>query len=156
MNISRYGTKSQVVRQPSVELIVFDDKSQQPTDADLARALKSSFVFWNELKEQIAARFPPVNFEWGFTSKTTGWGLRLKHKDRIILYMKPGDGYFLASFVLGEKAVKAAHEAKLPSSILTTIDSAKKYAEGRGVRFKVTGARDVRNIEKLAMIKMST
>lgn len=136
-------------------LSVFDDKAKQPTDADLARALKSSFVFWNQLKERIATRFPPLTFEWGFTSKTTGWGLRLKHKDRIILYMAPGDGYFRASFVLGEKAVQAAHKAKLPSSILTTIDSAKKYAEGRGVRFKVTSARDVRNIEKLAAIKMS-
>jgi hypothetical protein len=139
----------------SVGLILFDDKSKQPTDADLARALKSSFVFWNELKERVAARFPPLTFEWGFTNKTTGWGLRLKHKDRIILYMKPGDGYFLVSFVLGEKAVKAAHEAKVPSSVLTTIDSAKKYAEGRGVRFKVTSARDVRNMERLAVIKMS-
>lgn len=136
-------------------LSAFDDKSKQPTDADLALALERSFVLWNQLKARIAARFKPLTFEWGFSSKTTGWGLRLKHKDRIILYMTPGNGYFLASFVLGEKAVQAAHEAKLPSSILKDIESAKKYAEGRGVRFKVTRARDVRNIEKLAAIKMS-
>jgi hypothetical protein len=69
--------------------------------------------------------------------------------------MTPCAGHFLASFALGEKAVRAAHEAKLPSSLLKIIDSAKKYAEGRGVRLKVTSARDVRNIEKLAVIKMS-
>lgn len=134
---------------------IFDDKARPPTEADLARALESSFVFWNELRERIASKFAPLILEWGFTSKTTGWGLRLKHKERIILYMTPGDGFFLASLVLGEKAVKAAHEAKLPRSILKVIDSAKKYAEGRGVRFRVTSARDVRNIEKLAAIKMS-
>ena len=136
-------------------LSVFDDKARQPTEADLARALKGSFVFWNELKESIASRFAPLTFEWGFTGKTTGWGMRLKHKERIVLYLTPGDGYFLASFVLGEKAVQAAHEAKLPTAILKLIDNAKKYAEGRGVRFKVTSVRDVRNIEKLAAIKMS-
>jgi hypothetical protein len=138
-----------------VALSVFDDKSRQPTEADLALALKGTFVFWKELKRRIASRFAPLTYEWGFTSKSTGWGLRLKHKERIILYMTPCEGYFLASFVLGEKAVQAAHEAELPGSILKIIESAKKYAEGRGVRFKVTNARDVRNIEKLAAIKMS-
>lgn len=137
-------------------LSVFDDKARQPTEADLARALKGSFVFWNELKERTASRFTPLTFEWGFTGKSTGWGLRLKHKDRVILYMTPCNGYFLASFALGEKAVQAAREAKLPSPLLKIIDSARKYAEGRGVRLRVTSARDVRNIGKLAVIKMST
>jgi hypothetical protein len=140
----------------NVALSIFDDKSNPPTDVDLESALKGSFVFWNELKEQIASGFTPLTFEWGFTSKSTGWGLRLKHKERIILYMTPCEGHFLASFALGEKAVKAAHGANLPSSVLKIIDSAKKYAEGRGIRLKVTSARDVRNIEELAVIKMSS
>ena len=137
-------------------LSVFDDKQRQPKDADLERALKGSFVFWSDLKERIASRFAPLNFEWGFSGKTTGWGLRLKHKDRTVLYMTPCEGHFLASFALGEKAVKAAHEAKLPNSVLEIIDSAKKYAEGRGVRLRVTSARDLRHVEKIAMIKMSS
>ena len=134
---------------------VFDDKARQPTEADLARALKGSFDFWNDLKERIAARFTPLSFEWGFAGKAYGWSLRLKHKKRAILYMTPCEGYFLASFALGEKAVKAAHDSNLPASVLQLIDSAKKYAEGRGVRLKVTSTRDVRHIEKLAIIKMS-
>jgi hypothetical protein len=138
-----------------VALSVFDDQAKQPTEADLARALEGSFVFWNELKERIASRFTPLTFEWGFTSKSTGWGLRLKHKERIIFYMTPCEGHFLASFALGEKAVQAAHEAKLPSSIVKIIDSARKYAEGRGVRFRFTSGRYIRHIEKLAVIKMS-
>jgi hypothetical protein len=40
-----------------VALSVFDDKARQPTEADLARALRGSFVFWNELKERIELRF---------------------------------------------------------------------------------------------------
>jgi hypothetical protein len=149
-------TQGLIIGRLSVALSIFDDKAQQPTEADLARALKGSFVFWNQLKERIASRFTPLTFEWGFTSKSTGWGLRLKHKERTILYMTPCAAHFLASFALGEKAVQAAHQANLPSSILKTIDSARKYAEGRGVRLRVTSARDVRDVEKLAVIKMST
>jgi hypothetical protein len=82
--------------------------------------------------------------------------MRLKHKKRTVLYMTPCEGYFLASFALGEKAVKLAHESNLPSSVLKVIDGAKKYAEGRGVRLEVRNSKDVRHVEKLAVIKMST
>ena len=81
-------------------LSVFDDKARQPTEADLATALKGSFDFWNDLKERIAEKFNPLSFEWGFAGKAYGWGLRLKHKKRTVLYMTPGAGYFLASFAL--------------------------------------------------------
>jgi len=136
-------------------LSVFDDKSRLPTDDDLAATLGSTFVFWNELKKLIASRFTPLSLEWGFTSKKTGWGLRLKREKRTILYMTPCEGYFMASFALGEKVVKAAHESDLSASVLEAIDSAKKYAEGKGVRLEVRSAEDVRNVEKLAIIKMA-
>lgn len=107
------------------------------------------------MKRLIASKFTPLSVEWGFASKKTGWGLRLKREKRTILYMTPCRGYFMASFALGEKAVKAAHESDLPASVLKIIDSAKKYAEGRGVRLEVRSAEDVRNVEKLAMVKMA-
>lgn len=137
-------------------LSAFDDKARQPDDTDLSRTLKRSFALWNELKTLIAARFTPLSFEWGFAGKAYGWGLRLKHKKRIVLYMTPCEGHFMASFALGEKAVKAAHNSDLPTSVLQLIDSAKKYAEGRGVRLEVRNAKDVRHVETLAVTKMST
>jgi len=136
-------------------LSIFDDESKPPKDAELAIALKDTFLFWNELKKLIALRFNPLSTEWGYSSKTTGWGMRLKNKDRTVLYMTPCEGYFLASFALGEKAVNAAHQDDLPASVLKVIDSATKYAEGRGVRLEVRNGRDLRNVEKLAAIKMS-
>jgi len=136
-------------------LSVFVDKSRPPRDDDLAATLGSTFVFWNELKRLIASRFAPLSVEWGFSSKKTGWGLRLKREKRTILYMAPCKGYFLASFALGEKAVEAARKSDLPASVLKVIDSAKKYAEGRGVRLEVRSTEDVRNVEKLAVIKMA-
>lgn len=137
-------------------LSAFDDKSRQPRDDEIAAVLGKTYALWNKLKELIESRFPPLSIEWGFSSKSTGWGLRLKQNDRAVLYMTPCKGYFLASFALGEKAVKAAHESSLPASVLTTIDAAKKYAEGRGVRLEVKTSVDLRSIEKLAIIKMSS
>lgn len=136
-------------------LSAFDDESRQPQDDDLAATLGSTFALWNELRRFLASKFAPLSADWGFTSKKTGWGLRLKHEKRAILYMTPCNGYFLASFALGEKAVKAAHESDLPVSVLRAIDNAQKYAEGRGVRLEVRSVEDVHNVEKLAIIKMA-
>lgn len=136
-------------------LSAFDDRSRLPTDDDLASKLGDTAIQWNKLKRLVALKFAPVTFEWGYTSKSTGWGLRLKGEKRTILYMTPREGYFLASFALGEKAVKAAHDSDLPVSVLDIIDGSKKYAEGRGVRLEVRTAGDVGDIEKLAVIKMT-
>jgi hypothetical protein len=136
-------------------LSIFVDKSRPPQDDDLAAMLGNTFVFWKDLKRLIASRFAPLSIEWGFSSKKTGWGLRLKREKRTILYMTPCKGYFMVSFALGEKAVEAARKSDLPASVLKVIDSAKKYAEGRGVRLEVRSAEDVRNAEKLAVIKMA-
>jgi hypothetical protein len=138
-----------------MSLSIFSDKSRQPSEDDLKAKLGTTFVFWNDLKKIIAAEYSPVTEEWRFTSKKTGWGLRLKGEKRTILYMTPCEGYFLASFALGEKAVKAVHESDLPASVLEVIDNAPKYAEGRGVRLEVRDLSDVRAVEKLAVAKMA-
>lgn len=84
-------------------------------------------------------------------SRTSGWqSVSVSTKTNT-----PCKGYFLASFALGEKAVKAAHESDLPAPILEIIDGAKKYFEGRAVRIEVRTAKDVRNVEKIAVIKMA-
>lgn len=67
--------------------------------------------------------------------------------------MTPCDGHFLASFALGEKAVKEAHAAKLPKTLLSAIDAAPRYAEGRGLRIQVKQSRQVPSLAALAEIK---
>ena len=134
---------------------LLDDKSKKPGEAELAAALGRGAALWNELKRQVAARFDPAVEEWVFSGKGHGWALRLVHKKRAILYLKPCEGYFRASFALGEKAVKAAHESGLPESVLRLIDEAPKYAEGRGVRLEVRTKADVRAVLGIAAIKMA-
>jgi hypothetical protein len=136
-------------------LSFFDDKTSPPTEAELKRVLGKSHKPWCRLRATIEKQFTPIVVEWGFASKSTGWGMRLKAEKRAVLYMTPCLDYFLASFALGEKAVKAAHAAGLPESILDAIDKAPKYAEGRGVRIEVRTLSEVAAIVTLAEIKMA-
>lgn len=134
-------------------LSAFTDKTHQPTNKDLRTVLGKAYSAWVRLIELVSDRIDPISQVWGFTSASTGWGLRLKRNDRIILYMTPRDDHFLVSFALGEKAVAAARASKLPRTVLKAIESAPKYAEGRGVRLEVRQAREVSALATLAEIK---
>jgi hypothetical protein len=134
-------------------LSVLTDKSQTPTEDDLRRVLGKAFEVWTQLIDAVADRIGPVSQTWGFTSKSTGWGLRLRRKERIIVYMTPQNGKILVSFALGEKAVAAAKAAKLSPALLAAIDAAPSYAEGRGVRIEVSSSRQVAALAMVAEIK---
>lgn len=142
--------------EPPVAVSIFVDRAHQPDSDELAGALAATATLWSELLDEIGARFGPVSATWGFGTPSTGWGLRLARPKRTILYMAPRDGYFLASFALGERAVEAAHRSGLSAALLDAIDAAPRYAEGRGVRLPVRTAGDVREIVRLAEIKMAT
>ena len=129
------------------------DKSIEPTDDDLRDILGKAHEVWTSLIDAVNASIGPVAQVWGYTSKTTGWGLRLKQKDRIILYMTPQTGKFLVSFALGEKAVAETKRVKLSPTLVTAIDAAPRYAEGRGVRIEVSSKRLVPGLALLAEIK---
>lgn len=134
-------------------LSAFTDKAQSPSEESLVEALGQSYRAWTRLIEAISDDLAPVSLEWGFASASTGWGLRIRVKKRVIVYMTPNSGYFMVSFALGEKAVKAANELGLPQSVLETIEAAPRYAEGRGVRFVVRHLNQVPALSMLARIK---
>ncbi len=134
-------------------LSAFPDESHHPRPGELIATLGSAHSAWVELPELLSGRLPEVSEEWGFTSASTGWGLRVKSHGRVILYMTPCHGHFIVSLALGERAVKAAHASGLPPSALSTIDAAPKLAEGRGVRFEVRDARQLDDLVTLAEIK---
>ena len=134
-------------------LSAFTDKSHEPTDRELREALGKAYEVWARLIEAVAERISPLSQVWGFTSKSTGWGLRLRSGDRIILYMTPQAGQILVSFALGERAVDAAHGLRLPAPLLRSIDAAPRSAEGRGLRLAVSSNSQVAALAKLAQIK---
>ncbi|MBI5836139.1 MAG: DUF3788 family protein [Candidatus Eisenbacteria bacterium] len=136
-------------------LSVFDDKSRQPGPADLDRALGRSAPLWHGLVAHTRGAYEPVLEVWNLASPKFGWSLRLKRKDRVILYLTPQEGRFLVGLVLGEKAAKAAKDAGLPAAVLALLDAAPRYAEGRGIRIQVGTRKDVLAVQQLAAMKMA-
>lgn len=130
----------------------FIGAAKQPTDKELAAKLGGAKALWDDLIAGLKTQCDGA--EWGSSSKKLGWSLRMKRKDRIIVYLAPADAAFLASFALGDKAMQAARATKFSAPMKTILKDAKRYAEGSAVRVEVRSAADVDSVLKLAKIKV--
>jgi len=137
-------------------LSAFDDKNLRPGLRDLTRVLGETAVLWRRLISYMTKTYPPITEEWNFSGAKFGWSLRLKNRDRIVLYLTPRADHFLVGVVLGEKAVSAARDRKLPRSVLALIDRALRYAEGRGIRVTIAPGDDLAPVRHLAALRMTT
>ena len=131
-------------------------ESTGPADAELTHMLGRSRALWDELIAGVERVHAPVTREWHFTAKTGTWHLRLKRKARTILYLLPREKTFLTAFVFGEKACAAVRAGGLPGNVVTALNEARPYAEGRGIRLTTKNRRDVATMLKLAAIKMAS
>jgi hypothetical protein len=132
----------------------FIGKLNKPTDGDLTEALGPIKALWDQLLATLADQFNLIDQEWNSYSPKAGWALRLKRKKRNIVYLSPCQGCFFASFALGDKAIQAAHQSKLPKRVIKIIDEAKRYAEGTGVRLDIKKPKDIDIVKKLTTIKL--
>ncbi len=129
---------------------------QPPKPHELTAALGDCQKVWNQLLSELKPACSIDAMEWKSYSPKAGWSLRLKRKERIIVYLSPGRAEILASFALGEKAIATAKKSKLPPDVVELIDNAKRYAEGTAVRIHVRTAQDVASVKALAIAKVNS
>lgn len=132
----------------------FTGKPKQPSESELAAEIGLGKKLWDELAATLKEELGVVVQEWNSYSRKAGWSLRLKRKERNIVYLSPHRGCFTASFALGDKALQAAREAGLPAPALKILKEAKKYAEGTAVRITVKTAKDIAVVKKLVNAKL--
>jgi hypothetical protein len=129
----------------------FIGRTKPPTDEELSTELGAARALWDELLTELAL---PIQ-EWNSYSPKAGWSMKLKLKKRTILYLAPCHGSFRAAFVLGDKAMEAARQLKLPKAVLKIMDEAPRYPEGTGVRLEIAARKDLAAVKKLAEVKLA-
>jgi hypothetical protein len=134
---------------------VFADKSKEPTSSELDEALGETATLLRAIEQHLLDQFGELTREWKFYGKKAGWTLALAHKGRRVFHLIPQTGFFTVVFTLGKRAVLASEGTNLPEEILSAIETARQYAEGRSVRFDVTSREDAAIVKQLVAIKMS-
>ncbi len=133
---------------------IFNDKLVKPDDQRIKKALDDNYKCWKELRTSLDKEYGDLKEEWKFYGQKLGWTLKLFYKKRNLFFSSVYDGYFVISFVYGDKAVAVIKESDLPDGIISELMNAKKYAEGRGLRIEVRKEDDVKTILKLVKIKI--
>jgi hypothetical protein len=134
----------------------FIGKTDRPTDAEIADALGPAAGLWREFVQWMAQKEGVTEQEWkGIVVKKYGWSLRLKQNKRNIVYLGPGEGCFMVSFVLSDKALDAAKKVKLPKAAAKEIAMAQHYPEGNGIRLVVSQASHLSAIRTIAAVKLA-
>src|SRR3974390_1428621 len=132
----------------------FLGRKDQPAEREVAAALGRSADTWKELIAWFAEK-GVTGREWKSISPKYVWSLRLSVKKRNIVHLSPCKGCFRVAFILGDRAVKAALQADLPKQIAEELRSARRYAEGTGIRLLVRRSSDLSPVRKLALIKLA-
>lgn len=134
---------------------VFTDKTAEPTESRLARALGATAPIWAELRGYLEEEYGTLTDEWKFYSTKSGWVRKTLLKERNLFFFTPLDGYFRLGFVFGDRAVAAAEASGLAEEIKEELRSARKYAEGRGLVIDVRSSKDIEAVKTLVEIKVS-
>ena len=134
---------------------LFMDKSPQPDENQLKKVLANNANLWEDIRAHLDQTYGNIHLEWKYYSAKSGWTLKVIHKKRNLFFLVPYDGYFLVAFVFGDRAVALVQSSDLLSTLKEDLMNARKYAEGRGLRFEVHTSADIENINKLVHIKLS-
>lgn len=132
----------------------FIGSPRKPSDAQLATALGPAKAVWDQVIAELAG-LGVTGQEWKSYSPKAGWACRMKRRERTIVWMAPCPGAVHVAFILGDRAVEAAREAKLPARVAKALAAAPRYPEGTGLRIETRSVRDVKAILKLAEIKLA-
>ena len=134
----------------------FVGSTMQPSDNEVRNALGPSAKIWKELVDWMAEKEGVSEQEWkGIAVKKYGWSMRLKQKGRNIVYLSPGKDCFMVSFVLSDRALKAAKSEHLPKAVHDALAQAPHYPEGNGLRLLIHRASDLAAIRKIAAITVA-
>jgi len=134
--------------------IIFTNKSTTPSEKDLTTVLGKSWPLWTDFRNDLEERYGPLNEEWKFYMKKSGWTLKVLRKKRNLFFFSPRQNYFNINFVFGDKAVIAVEESDLPFEIKQELRNARRYMEGRGLPVKVESAEQLVYVKKLVQIKL--
>ncbi len=134
---------------PSTPPNAFIGRTTKPRDVDVAAALGGAKPLWDQVVAELE-REHGLKPEWNSFSPKYGWSLRMKRKDRNIVYLGAYSGGFAAMLILGGKALQAARK-NLPSGVFA---DAKKYPEGTAVRVEMKTEGDLEIVKPLVLAKL--
>jgi hypothetical protein len=135
---------------------IFTDKNHQPTDAEIFETIGQMLPAWQVLIKFIRENYivqEDFKFLYG---KKYGWALRFRISGKLLTSFYPTQNGFTAQVILSPAAIKKAQSMKLGKNVRRVITKAHPYPEGRWLFIPVESERDIRDIQRLLVLKSET
>ncbi len=132
----------------------FTDSRHQPTPEEIRSALGSCFPLWKRLTSFIekSYRIKGIWSTWG--PAKSGWNLRYRRKGKSLTALHPHQERILTQIVLGRNQAERALQLELGEKISQILQNAPQLRDGRWLFIPVTSEFDVKDVEKLLLVKM--
>ena len=134
---------------------IFSNKNNIPDNNDLKGSLGDTYNLWLLIKDYVHLKYPNAIDEWNYPGEKYGWSFRIKDKKRAIIYLLPREKSFKVAFVFGQKATDIIMKSQISIVIKKELDSARVYAEGRGIRIEIKDEMFIDDIKELIDIKIA-
>jgi len=132
---------------------VFNDKSIQPNDSEVAEMISVHFPLWEQLIQSVRRKYT-VNEDFKFLyGKSYGWARRFKVKGQLLVSLFPTQGGFTAQVNLGTDEVEKALGMKMSGNIVQAIERATPFAEGRWLFIQVENQDDLQDVLRLVELR---
>lgn len=135
---------------------VFIDKKQQPTDAEVHKAIGSKLSLWQELIQDIRERYPSQEDFKFLYGKDYGWAVRFRIKGQLLISLYPSNDGFMAQINLSSEAIEIAQRMNLGTNVQQAIARANPYPEGRWLFILVESGNDLQDIRQLLELRVKT
>ncbi|MBK8859020.1 MAG: DUF3788 family protein [Opitutaceae bacterium] len=103
--------------------------AKAPSAAELATVLGTAETVWTGIIAAVRERFAPLELQWKPSKSAFGRICLLRHRQRTLLYLTPGNVEITVAIVLGERACALAMAGSIPARIKQLLREARPYAE---------------------------
>ena len=134
----------------------FTDKKQRPSQAEIRNMMGAGLTYWDELVQFVCEKYAPdeeIRFMYG---KKYGWALRFQIRGKLLTSFFPTAGGLTVQINLGPAAVDRALEMNLGENVLSVINRATAYSEGRWLFIPVKTQQDIQDIQHLLVLRVET
>lgn len=130
------------------------DREHIPTREHLEMLMGEAFTLREELYAYLSESVGTVEVEWKFYSKKSGWTSKTLLGNRNLFFLSPMEGTFMVTFIFGDRAAEAVLKGAFPDHVKQSVESARKYAEGRGISLEIQNRDDLKIVRNLIDIKI--
>lgn len=130
-------------------MLVFTNKSQQPTQGELENALGDKI----NLFKAVLHKCQIDETVWKYYSKSSGWTLQCRQEDRNLFFIQVTQPGFYVWFTLGKQAKTRGIELVSSQQLKDEIAAAREYKEGTSFKVDVITAADLPDVIILAGLK---